>query len=62
MKHLRAYKIMFPFLEDRHLRLPSDDIGGLLGELTLLEDGKPADQAIIKEWEQAVEAVSAMPG
>jgi hypothetical protein len=47
---------MFRFLEERYLRLRSDDIAALLGELTLLEDGKPSDPAIIRDWERAVES------
>jgi hypothetical protein len=54
MIELNAYKIMVRFLEDRYSRLPSDALGGLLGELTLLEDGRPADSAIVGEWENAV--------
>lgn len=59
MTELRAYKMMFRFLEDRYSRLPSDDLGGLLGELQLDRgDGKPFDSAIIKDWEKAVDAVN----
>jgi hypothetical protein len=56
MTELRAYKIMFRFLENRYFRLHSDDIGALLGEMNLQQDGKPMDLAIIRDWEQAVEA------
>lgn len=57
MKELHAYKIMFRFLEERYFRLPSDDLGALLGELMLETDGKPRDLAVVKEWEQAVAEV-----
>lgn len=57
MRDLRAFKNMFRFLEDRYSCLPSDDLGALLGELSLQEDGNPADLAIIKDWERAVVAV-----
>lgn len=46
---------MFQFLEDRYLRLPSDALGGLLGELALQDDGLPADPAIVADWERAME-------
>jgi hypothetical protein len=59
MTEIQAYKIMFRFLEDRYFRLPSDDLGGLLGELSLQEDGKPGDPAIMKDWERAVAAAKA---
>jgi hypothetical protein len=52
---------MFRFLEDRYFRLRSDDIGALLGELTLQEDGRPGDLAVIRDWEQAVDAVNTAP-
>jgi hypothetical protein len=61
MTDLRAYKIMFRFLEDRYSCLPSDDLGALLGELSLQEDGKPEDLAIVKDWERAVAAVDPPP-
>jgi hypothetical protein len=61
MKELHAYRIMFRFLEDRYFRLHSDDIGALLGELALQEDGRPGDLAVIRDWEQAVDAVNTAP-
>jgi len=61
MTDLRACQIMFRFLEDRYFRLPSDAIGALLGELNLQQNGNPMDLAIIRDWEQAVAAVDAMP-
>ena len=48
---------MFRFLEDRFSRLPSDELGALLGELALRDDGKPGDLAIIEDWEKAVKAI-----
>ena len=57
MRDLKAYKAMFHFLDERYSRLPSDALGGLLGELNLelWSDGQPADPAIVAEWERAVE-------
>jgi hypothetical protein len=59
MEELRAYRIMFQFLEDRYNRLPSDDLGALLGELTFQQDGSPNDPAVVRDWERAVEAAKA---
>jgi len=43
----------------RHYRGRSDEIGGLLGGLSLLGNGPPADPARASDWEQAVRAVLA---
>jgi len=59
MKERAAYQMMFRFLEDRYRRLPSDALGGLLGEMQLADDGEPFDPAIGKEWDDAVTAVEA---
>jgi hypothetical protein len=57
MKELEAYRMMSQFLDDRYRRLPSDALGGLLGEMQIAEDGLPFDPAIAQEWEAAVTAV-----
>jgi hypothetical protein len=57
LKDLRAYKIMFQLLKDRYFRGPSDELGGLLSSLTLLQDGGPADAAMVEDWERAIGAV-----
>jgi hypothetical protein len=59
MKERAAYQTMFRFLEDRYRRLPSDALGGLLGEMQLADDGEPFDPAIGKEWDEAVAATDA---
>ncbi len=51
----QAYRAMFLFLDERFSRLPSEGWGQLLGEMTPLQDGRPADPAIIAEWDRAVE-------
>ena len=56
MKERQAYEAMFRFLDDRYKRLPSDALGGLLGEMQLDTDGLPFDPAIEEEWDSAVEA------
>jgi hypothetical protein len=55
MKEQEAYQIMFRFLEARYFRLPSDALGQLLGEMQLSDDGLPFDQAIVRDWNAAVE-------
>ena len=50
-----AYSAMFYFLEDIYLRTKSDELGGILGTLAMLDDGQPADPAVWEEWEQAIE-------
>ena len=59
MEELLAYRMMVQFLEDRYERLPSDDLGALLGELSLSiwADGGPGDPAIKAEWDRACERV-----
>jgi hypothetical protein len=50
----QAYLAMFSFLEAYYARGKSDEIGSILGSMTLLEDGFPADPAYLKDWEAAV--------
>jgi len=45
-----AYLAMFEFLERYYKRTKSDDIGGLLGSMSLLEDGVPIDKYLWDEW------------
>lgn len=47
---------MFAFLKAYYDRGQSDEIGGLLGSLSLLQDGSPADPAYLSDWNAAVEA------
>jgi hypothetical protein len=55
MTEKQAYAAMFRFLEQLYLRTKSDELGGLLGGMSMLEDGFPADPAIVNDWRQAVE-------
>jgi len=50
----QAYNAMFRFLEKEYEQTQSDDIGALLGSMSLLEDGSPADPAVKDEWSEAV--------
>ncbi len=44
LTHQEAYEAMFVFLEGYYNRSKSDEIGGLLGSMSLLE-GRPVDPA-----------------
>ena len=52
-----AYAAMFTYLLDLYERTQMDDLGGLLGSMSLLPDGTPADPAIWSDWLKAVQAV-----
>lgn len=49
-----AYCAMYAFLEEYYRLTGSDDVGGLLGAMSLLSDGTPADPAIEVDWSNAV--------
>ena len=51
----QAYAAMFYFLDQFYMRTKSDDVGGLLGTMSLLDDGLPADRAIVADWQEAVQ-------
>ena len=57
----QAYLAMFEFLRQYYLRglSESDEIGGLLGSMSLLANGQPADAAYKSDWAAAVLAVLA---
>lgn len=50
----QAYAAMFYFLNQFYQHTKSDDVGGLLGAMSLVQ-GTPADPTIAEEWEEAVE-------
>ena len=52
-----AYLAMYAFLEDYYSRGNSDEIGGMLGSMSLLEDGSTADPAMKQDWNDALERV-----
>ncbi|WP_226391316.1 hypothetical protein [Penaeicola halotolerans] len=52
-----AYKAMFKYLENLYELTESDDLAGFLGSMTLLEDGKPADQAVWDDWVKSINKV-----
>lgn len=53
----QAYLIMFEFLWQYYQRGQSNEIGGLLGDLSLLADGSSADPAQLADWEIALSRV-----
>ena len=52
----QAYLAMFAFLEAHYQRSKADDVGALLGSMSLLADGTPADPAIEGDWSVAVQS------
>jgi hypothetical protein len=49
-----AYLAMIAFLQSYWERGNSSEIAALLGSLSLLPDGKPADAAVASDWNEAV--------
>lgn len=53
----QAFKAMVLFLEGFYERTNADDIGRLLSDLILLEDGSTADPAAWYDWMNCVQKV-----
>jgi hypothetical protein len=51
----QAYAAMFTYLCTVYESSRSDFLGGMLGDMALLDDNKPADPAIWPEWLKAVQ-------
>jgi hypothetical protein len=51
----QAYLAMYAFLESHYQRTKADDVGALLGSMSLLTDGTPADPAIEGDWNAAIQ-------
>jgi len=58
MSEHHAYVAMFEYLKAIYDRTQSDELGGLLGGMCLLEDGTTADPAAWADWEEAVKRAS----
>jgi len=54
----QAFQAMYLFLEKHYQMTGADDIGSLLGVLSLSEDGKTIDPALWEDWLAAVESVA----
>ena len=50
----QAFLAMFSFLEDYYNRTGSDDVGSLLGSMSLMDNGKPMDIAMWHEWLECI--------
>lgn len=50
-----AYLAMFEFIVELYQRTNSDELGSLLGDLSLLPDGSTADPAAWLDWLRCVE-------
>jgi len=50
LTYLEAFKAMSCFLEKYYDQTSSDDVGSLLGEIRILEDGSTADPAAWEDW------------
>ena len=50
-----AYIAMFSFLEELYFKYEFEQLGGLLGSLSMLPDGSPADQAMWSDWLKCVQ-------
>ena len=50
----QAYSAMFIFLKEAWKRTNSDGLAMILGDMSLLEDGTPADPAVVEDWKSAV--------
>ena len=50
----QAYAAMYYFMEDYYSRVHSDEVGALLGGMSLLGDGGTADPAVKSDWQRAV--------
>ena len=57
LNELEAFKAMFSFLENYYEQTQADDIGTLLGSLTLLEDNRPIDSGMWEEWLEAIKKI-----
>lgn len=53
----QAYSAMVFFLDNIYKRMPTDELGGLLGSMSWMGDEEPVDAAYVEEWKQAVQKV-----
>jgi hypothetical protein len=61
LSSFQAYKAMYFYLENLYELTKSDDLGGFLGSMSLLQDGKPADAAVWQDWEEAIQKALTHP-
>ena len=53
----QAFLAMYSFLDGYYQATKSDDVGGILGGISLLPDGSLADPATKEDWDAAVQSV-----
>ncbi len=58
LTYLESFKAMNCFLVKHYEQTSSEDIGSLLGEIQLLEDGKTADPAAWEDWINCIQLIS----
>jgi hypothetical protein len=51
----QAYLAMYSFL-DKQFSLGCEELGSILGSMSLLADGSPADSVLASDWQEAVTA------
>jgi hypothetical protein len=51
----QAYRAMFIYLDEYYHRNPMAELGQVLGELQLTEEGLPFDQAVLSDWKRAID-------
>jgi hypothetical protein len=51
----QAYEAMFYFLDQRYEKIKENALASLLGDMSTLSDGGPADPAIENNWRKAIE-------
>ena len=56
-----AYKAMYLYLEKLYEMTSSDDLAGFLGSMSMMADGRPADDAIWEDWLDAIEKAKSDP-
>lgn len=54
---LQALRVASTFLDDYYQKTLSDDLGSLLGDISLLSDDTTADPAAWSDWNDALEKV-----
>ncbi len=54
MNFSQGYRMMYRYLDSLWEQTRDDTLGGLLGEMSLLPDGTPADPAHTEDWNDAV--------
>jgi len=55
MNEQEAFEAMYAFLVEVYERTQSDELGSLLGSMSILPDGRPADPGIWVDWLKCVE-------